>query len=79
MSEYESVPLTVGDTTFELRIFNDPSGLRGQVMVGEEKIAGIQIFHSTDRDALIAKAKADKAVKRRAGLAPALSGKSLPA
>jgi hypothetical protein len=79
MSNYESLALEVGSCTFELRVFTDPSGLRGQVMDGEDKVAGIQIFHSTDKDALIAKARADKAVRRRAGMVPPIAGKSLPA
>lgn len=49
---------------FTLRLFADPSGLRGQVFAGEEKIAGVQIFHTQEISRLMAKAKGDRAVRR---------------
>lgn len=70
MSLGEGVPseveLDVGGVGFVLRVFADPSGLRGQVFHGEEKIAGVQIYHSADVDALVRQACRDRAVLRAA-------------
>jgi hypothetical protein len=52
--------------TFTLQVFADPSGLRGQVFRGEEKIAGVQIYHSKDRELLLRQARTNKAVLRAA-------------
>jgi hypothetical protein len=60
------VELEVGDARFVLRVFPDPSGLRGQVFRGEEKIAGVQIYHSTNLDALLLEARRNRAVRRAA-------------
>lgn len=57
----------VDGVSFTLRIHADPSGLRGQVFHGEEKIAGsIQIYHQDDPDRLVAAACRDAAVRRAA-------------
>jgi hypothetical protein len=58
------VPLEVAGVTFSLRIFDDPSGLRGQVFHGEEKIAGLQVYHHKDVERLITAAQRDAAVSR---------------
>lgn len=47
-----------------LRVFPDPSGLRGQVFFGEEKLAGVQIFHRTEVDVLLRQARGNRAVLR---------------
>lgn len=59
-----SVPLEVGGQVFTLHVHADPSGLRGQVFDGEEKLAGVQVFHTTDVQRLIALAQRDRAVLR---------------
>lgn len=58
--------IEVGGVTFEVRISDDPSGLRGQVFHGEEKIAGVQVFHIKDVARLLDVARKDAAVKRAA-------------
>ncbi len=63
-AQRSSVPLEVGGHPFTLHVYDDPSGLRGQVFDGEEKIAGVQVFHTTDVDRLIALARRDRAVAR---------------
>lgn len=60
------VALDVEGAPFTLRVFPDPSGLRGQVFRGEDKVAGVQIYHSTDVDALILEARRNRAVLRAA-------------
>lgn len=65
-AERSSVPLDVGGQQFTLRVYADPSGLRGQVFDGEEKLAGVQVFHTTDVARLIALAQRDRAVLRAA-------------
>jgi hypothetical protein len=71
--EHPDVPLEVGGVTFQLRVFDDPSGLRGQVFDGEEKVAGVQVFHTKDVARLVEMARRDRAVargaERRAGAA----------
>lgn len=68
--DYEAEPpihpimIDIDGCALELRIFADPSGLRGQVFAGEEKLAGVQIFHTRDVDRLIARARTDRAVLR---------------
>lgn len=62
----EEIEFEAGGMTFALRVFRDPSGLRGQVFRGEEKIAGVQIYHSDDREALLRAARRDRAVLRAA-------------
>jgi hypothetical protein len=64
MSDAHSVPLEVDGVTFDLRIWPDPSGLRGQVFWGEEKIAGVQIYHDTAEGHLVEAARRDPAVRR---------------
>lgn len=59
-----SVPLEVGGQQFTLHVYADPSGLRGQVFDGQDKLAGVQIFHTTDVRLLIGMAKRDRAVLR---------------
>lgn len=59
-----SVPLEVDGHLFTLHVYADPSGLRGQVFDGEEKLAGVQIFHTTDVEQLKALAQRDRAVLR---------------
>lgn len=58
------VELRLEGVTFRLLVFPDPSGLRGQVFLGEEKIAGVQIFHETSLEHLLARARRDTAVRR---------------
>lgn len=64
MAPPASVPLEVGGQEFTLHVYADPSGLRGQVFAGQEKIAGVQVFHTTDVQLLVALAKRDRAVLR---------------
>jgi len=59
-----SLDLEVGDQHFTLYVYPDPSGLRGQVFDGEEKIAGVRIFHTTDVESLVSMARRDHAVLR---------------
>jgi hypothetical protein len=61
-----SIELEVDGVTFELRVFGDPSGLRGQVFRGEEKVAGVQLYHDKDVDRLVKLARKDPAVLRAA-------------
>lgn len=63
----ETIAIEVAGTPLELRVFDDPSGLRGQVFRGHEKLAGVQIYHSDDRDALIEQARRNPAVLRSVG------------
>lgn len=58
------VDLDVDGQQFTLWIHPDPSGLRGQVFDGEEKIAGVQIFHTTEVALLVELARKDRAVLR---------------
>jgi len=60
----ESLDLEVGGQHFTLYVHPGPSGLRGQVFDGEEKVAGVQIYHSTDVARLVALARQDLAVLR---------------
>jgi metal-sulfur cluster biosynthetic enzyme len=60
----EEIPFELDGVSFALRVHPDPSGLRGQVFQGEEKIAGVQIYHSTDRDTLLREARGNRAVRR---------------
>jgi hypothetical protein len=62
----EEIEFESEGSTFVLRVFPDPSGLRGQVFRGEEKIAGVQIYHSDDREMLLRAARRDRAVLRAA-------------
>ena len=62
----EEIEFEAAGSRFVLRVFPDPSGLRGQVFRGEEKIAGVQIYHSSDREALLREARRDRAVLRAA-------------
>lgn len=62
----EAVPLEVGGQHFTLHVYPDPSGLRGQVFDGQDKLAGVQIFHTTDVQLLVAMAMRDRAVLRAA-------------
>lgn len=65
-NDVPEVELEIEGASFVLRVFPDPSGLRGQVFRGEEKIAGVQIYHSTDVDSLIREARRNRAVLRAA-------------
>lgn len=58
--------LEVEGARFVLRVFPDPSGLRGQVFRGEDKVAGVQIYHSTDVESLLQEARRNRAVLRAA-------------
>lgn len=60
----DELALDIDGVPFTLRVFPDPSGLRGQVFLGEEKIAGVQIFHTTDVERLMQLARTDRAVAR---------------
>ncbi len=66
MNDVAEVELEIEGASFVLRVFPDPSGLRGQVFRGEEKISGVQIYHSTDVDLLIREARRNRAVLRAA-------------
>ena len=70
MPEETPIPATssvdVGGVTFEVRISDDPSGLRGQVFYGEENIAGVQVFHLKSVEKLLDMARKDTAVLRAA-------------
>lgn len=58
------VGLEIDGVSFTLRVSDDPSGLRGQVFHGEEKVAGVQIYHQKSLDRLTAIALRDAAVLR---------------
>jgi hypothetical protein len=60
----EHIDFEVDGVGFVLRVFPDPSGLRGQVFSGDEKVAGVQIYHREDREALLQAARTDRAVRR---------------
>ena len=62
----EVMEIEVDGVTFELRVHDDPSGLRGQVFWGEEKIAGVQIYHDHTVGRLVEQARRDAAVQRAA-------------
>lgn len=62
--DVRELPFEVGGVALTMRVYPDPSGLRGQVFRGEEKLAGVQIFHTTDIDRLFARAASDRAVLR---------------
>ncbi len=62
----EEIPFELDGVSFALRVHPDTSGLRGQVFHGEEKVAGVQIYHSTDRDRLLREARGNRAVRRLA-------------
>lgn len=62
----ETRELEIEGQRFVLRVFPDPSGLRGQVFRGEEKVAGVQVYHTTDVEALVRSARRDRAVLRAA-------------
>lgn len=62
----QEVELEVDGAQFVLRVFSDPSGLRGQVFRGEEKVAGVQIYHSTDLASLVREVRRNRAVLRAA-------------
>jgi hypothetical protein len=66
VAETEEIGFEVDGVDFVLRVFPDPSGLRGQVFRGDEKIAGVMIYHRDDRETLLAEARRDRAVKRAA-------------
>ncbi len=70
-----SLDLEVGDQHFTLYVYPDPSGLRGQVFDGEEKIAGVHVFHTTDVGRLVALARQDRAVLRAVELRATKSAK----
>lgn len=58
------LPMDIDGIPFTLRVFPDPSGLRGQVFLGEEKVAGVQVFHTGEIKRLVAKARGNSAVLR---------------
>ena len=60
----EEIPFEVDGIDFVLRVHPDPSGLRGQVFRGDEKVAGVQIYHREDTEALLVEARRDRAVRR---------------
>ncbi len=60
----EEIPFEVDGIDFVLRVHPDPSGLRGQVFRGDEKVAGVQIYHRADKSVLLAEARRDRAVLR---------------
>jgi hypothetical protein len=64
MATTEEIDFVVDGVGFVLRVFPGPSGLRGQVFSGDEKVAGVQIYHSEDRQALLRQARSDRAVQR---------------
>lgn len=71
----QEVALEVGGVSFTLLLFPDPSGLRGQVWHGDERIAGLRLFHSSDADRLAELASRNSAVLRAAArLSDAASG-----
>ena len=64
--EAEEINFEVDGVGFVLRVFPDPSGLRGQVFSGDEKVAGVQIYHREDREELLRQARTDRAVRQAA-------------
>lgn len=70
MSDTDEVPAEIEfeteGSTFVLRIVRGGSGLRGQVFRGEERIAGVQTFHTDDPELLLREAQRNRAVLRAA-------------
>lgn len=66
--------LDIDGISLRLRVYDDPSGLRGQVFDGEEKVAGVQIFHTKDVQLLLARARGDRAVHRHVARRAAAPG-----
>ncbi|MCJ7437897.1 MAG: hypothetical protein MUP97_09070 [Acidimicrobiia bacterium] len=62
----EEIEFEADGSTFVLRVSRGASGLRGQVFRGEERIAGVQIYHSDDPELLVREARRDRAVLRAA-------------
>lgn len=58
------LPFEFGGIAFRLLVYKAPSGLRGQVFHGEEKVAGMRIYHSEDIDRLRAQLERDRAFLR---------------
>lgn len=64
--DFQDVPCDVGGVPFTVRVFPDPSGIRAQVWYGEERIAGLRLFHSDDIDRALQQVRSNKAVLRAA-------------
>ena len=62
----EEIDFEVDGTPFVLRVVVGPSGLRGHVFSGDEKVAGVYAYHTDDRQVLLRQARADVAVQRAA-------------
>jgi hypothetical protein len=62
----EEIDFEVDGVPFVLRVDAGPSALRGQVFSGDEKVAGVRVYHTEDRQALLRQARADRAVQRAA-------------
>jgi hypothetical protein len=62
----EEIDFEVDGAAFVLRVVAGPSGLRGQVFSGDEKVAGVHVYHTEDRQALVRQARSDQAVQRAA-------------
>jgi hypothetical protein len=66
MAMTEEIDFEVDGVPFVLRVVAGPSGLRGQVFSGDEKVAGVHVYHTDDRQALLRQARSDPAVHRAA-------------
>ena len=62
----EQIDFEVDGVPFVLHVAASPSGLRGQVFSGDEKVAGVRVYHTEDRRALLRQARRDPAVHRAA-------------
>jgi hypothetical protein len=62
----EEIDFEVDGAAFVLRVVPAPSGLRGEVFSGDEKVAGVYAYHTEDRQALLRQARSDHAVQRAA-------------
>jgi hypothetical protein len=62
----EEIEFEVDGSTFAIRVSHGASGIRGQVFRGEERIAGVQIYHSNDVELLVRDARRNRAVLRAA-------------
>ena len=65
----ETIGFEVDGSAFTMRVSETASGLRGLVFSGDEKVAGVQVYHRSDRDALLQTARSDRAVLRFAAAA----------
>ena len=66
VSDPQEMAFELSGVPFTLRLFDDPSGLRGQVWHHHERIAGVRLFHSSDVAKLTEQARRNRAVLQAA-------------